>query len=97
MNIVESDRQVGTASIVQESQTLHRVQFVTTPNWMDTKGARFFGVTCVNEKKTLMDLVSICEQLLNRNKIDLFLKWMLAGKADYLKQRQQKMVMVEGQ
>lgn len=45
-----------------------------------------------------MDRISIGESVLNRNKIDPFLKWMVTDddRVVHLMQRQQEMIVIEG-
>ncbi|CAD6994021.1 unnamed protein product [Ceratitis capitata] len=76
MKIVESDRHASTNSIAQELKIAQKTV------WNHLKKAGYtkkFDVWVPHEltKKDLLDRISICESLLNRNKIDPFLKRMV--------------------
>ncbi|KAG5344650.1 SETMR methyltransferase, partial [Acromyrmex charruanus] len=67
MEIVESDRHVSTVSIAQELNIAQK----TVWNHLNKIGYK--------KKLDVMDRISICESLLNRNKINPFLKRMVTG------------------
>jgi len=78
MEIVESDRHVSTVSIAQELNIAQK----TVWNYLNKAGyKKKLDVWVPHEltQKNLMDRISICESLLNRNKIDPFLKRMVTG------------------
>ncbi|XP_011069195.1 PREDICTED: histone-lysine N-methyltransferase SETMAR-like [Acromyrmex echinatior] len=76
MEIVESDRHVSTISIAQELNIVQK----TVWNHLNKAGYKKkldVWVPYELTQKNLMDRISICESLLNRNKINLFLKRMV--------------------
>lgn len=78
MEIVQSDRHVSTASIDQELNIAQK----TVLNHLNKAGyKKKFDVWVPHEltQKNFMDRISICESLLNRNKVDPFLKRMVTG------------------
>ena len=78
MEIVESDRHVSTVSIAQELNIAQK----TVWNHLNKAGyKKKLDVWVPHEltQKNLMDRISICESLLNRNNIDPFLKRMVTG------------------
>lgn len=78
MEIVQSDRHVSTASIDQELNIAQK----TVWNHLNKAGyKKKFDVWVPHEltQKNFMDRISICESLLNRNKVDPFLKRMVTG------------------
>lgn len=78
MDYVESDRHVSTVSIAQELKIAQK----TVWNHLNKAGyKKKLDVWVPHEltQKNLMDRISICESLLNRNKIDPFLKRLVTG------------------
>ena len=78
MEIVESDRHVSTISIAQELNIAQK----TVWNHLNKAGyKKKLDVWVQHElmQKNLMDRISICESLLNRNKINPFLKRMVTS------------------
>ncbi|XP_011051581.1 PREDICTED: histone-lysine N-methyltransferase SETMAR-like [Acromyrmex echinatior] len=78
MEIVESDRHVSTVSIAQELNIAQK----TVWNHLNKAGYKKkldVWVPYELTQKNLMYRISICESLLNRNKINLFLKRMMTG------------------
>ena len=78
MDIVASDRHVSTVSIAQELNIAQK----TVWNHLHKAGyTKKLDVWVPHEltQKNLMDRISICESLLNRNKSDPFLKRLVTG------------------
>jgi len=78
MEIVESDRHVSTVLIAQELNIAQKIVW----NHLNKAGyKKKLDVWVLYEltQKNLMDRISICESLLNRNKIDPFLKRIVTG------------------
>jgi len=78
IKIVESDHHVSTVSIAQELNITQK----TVWNHLNKAGyKKKLDVWVPHElmQKNLMDRISICESLLNRNKIDPFLKRIVTG------------------
>ncbi|XP_040575887.1 histone-lysine N-methyltransferase SETMAR-like [Lepeophtheirus salmonis] len=76
MGIVESDRHVATVSIAEELNMLQK----TVCNHLNKAGyKKKLGVWVPHEltEKNLIDRISACESLINRNKIDPFLQRMV--------------------
>lgn len=83
MEIVESDRHVSTRNIAQE---LH-IGVATVSSHLQKAGfKKKVNVWVPHEltQKNLMDRISICESLLNRNKIDPFLERMVTGDVKWI-------------
>ncbi|XP_020715242.1 uncharacterized protein LOC101457564 isoform X1 [Ceratitis capitata] len=78
IEIVESDRHVSTVSIAQE---LNIAQKTVWNHLRKTGYTKKLDVWVPHEltEKNLMDRISICESLMNRNKIDPFLRRMVIG------------------
>jgi len=83
MEIVESDRHVSTVSIAQELNIAQKIVW----NHLNKAGyKKKLNVWVPHEltQKNLMDRIFICELLLNRNKIDPFLKRIVVMKSGSL-------------
>jgi [histone H3]-lysine36 N-dimethyltransferase SETMAR len=78
MEIVEADRHLSTVSIAQELNISQKTVW-NHLNKVGYKKKLHVWVPHELTQKNLMDRISICESLLNRNKIDPFLKRMITG------------------